>query len=124
MNASEVALNRAGTGGLVTAAGTVQYGLSHRTDGEGRRAPAQRGDAAGLRCLPLTVLGDARCGGRRGYSCPIVAGPKEVRLSEGSLQESFKPCRASLHGAQLWPTALARKMWSPALTVSTCYKLR
>jgi hypothetical protein len=57
MNVSEVAVLGALTGGLVTAAGTAQYGRSHRTDGEGRRAPAQRGDAAGLRCLPPTVLG-------------------------------------------------------------------
>ena len=89
----DVALIGVETVGLVTAAGTPQSGPSHRMDGEGWGAPAQRGDTAGLRCLPPAVFGESRCAGRGDLLVPILAGLKEARLSEGSLQESFKPCR-------------------------------
>jgi AdoMet-dependent heme synthase len=41
-----------------------------------------------LQCSETRVVAD-----RGIYSCPILAGLNEARLSEGSLQESSKPCR-------------------------------
>ncbi len=41
-----------------------------------------------LQCSETRVVADGGI-----YSCPILAGLKEARLSEGSLQDSFKPCR-------------------------------
>ncbi len=41
-----------------------------------------------LQCSETRVVADGGI-----YSCPILAGLQEARLSEGSLQDSFKPCR-------------------------------
>jgi AdoMet-dependent heme synthase len=41
-----------------------------------------------LQCSETRVVADGGV-----YSCPILAGLPEARLSEGSLQESFTPCR-------------------------------
>jgi MoaA/NifB/PqqE/SkfB family radical SAM enzyme len=41
-----------------------------------------------LQCTETRVVADGGI-----YSCPILAGLKEARLSEGSLKESFTPCR-------------------------------
>jgi len=41
-----------------------------------------------LQCSETRVVADGGV-----YSCPILAGLKEARLSEESLAESFKPCR-------------------------------
>jgi AdoMet-dependent heme synthase len=41
-----------------------------------------------LQCSETRVVADGGI-----YSCPILAGLPEARLSEGSLQESFTPCR-------------------------------
>jgi AdoMet-dependent heme synthase len=41
-----------------------------------------------LQCSETRVVADGGV-----YSCPILAGLKDARLSEGRLQDSFKPCR-------------------------------
>jgi AdoMet-dependent heme synthase len=41
-----------------------------------------------LQCSETRVIADGGV-----YSCPILSGLNEARLSAGSLQESFKPCR-------------------------------
>lgn len=41
-----------------------------------------------MQCTETRVVADGGV-----YSCPILAGLKEARLSEGSLEESLKPCR-------------------------------
>jgi len=41
-----------------------------------------------LQCSETRVVADGGI-----YSCPILAGLAEARLSEESLQDSFKPCR-------------------------------
>lgn len=41
-----------------------------------------------LQCTETRAVADGGV-----YSCPILAGLKEARLSEGSLEESFTPCR-------------------------------
>jgi hypothetical protein len=91
MDTDDVAPMGAETGGLVTAAGTAQSGPSHRTDGEGRRAPDQRSDTAGLRCLPPAVFGESHWSGRGDLLVPILAGLKETRLSEGACRSHSNP---------------------------------
>jgi MoaA/NifB/PqqE/SkfB family radical SAM enzyme len=41
-----------------------------------------------LQCTETRVVADGGV-----YACPILAGLKEARLSEGSLEESFRPCQ-------------------------------
>jgi hypothetical protein len=45
-------------------------------------------DFSRLQCSETRVVADGGV-----YSCPILAGLPEARLSKGSLQESFTPCR-------------------------------
>ncbi|MGH6690468.1 MAG: radical SAM protein, partial [Gammaproteobacteria bacterium] len=45
-------------------------------------------DCSLLQCSETRVVADGGV-----YSCPILAGLPEARLSEGSVQESLTPCR-------------------------------
>jgi len=45
-------------------------------------------DFSCLQCTETRVMADGGV-----YACPILAGLKEARLSEGSLAKAFKPCR-------------------------------
>jgi hypothetical protein len=41
-----------------------------------------------LQCTETRVVADGGV-----YACPILAGLKEARLSDGSLEASFRPCQ-------------------------------
>jgi AdoMet-dependent heme synthase len=67
------------------------FPIGRMAGGEGpllTEAMLQGFDFSLLQCSETRVVADGGV-----YSCPILAGLPEARLSEGSLQESFTPCR-------------------------------